>query len=182
MQFVYKATTKDGRIISGKAEAASRQALLGLLSRQGVHPVLVEVDKGKKTAGTLFGKQSKKVKLNELVVFTRQLSTMISAGVPLARGLSALQAEATTPYLREVLAGITKEVESGIPLGDAFAKYPTVFSDVYVNMVRAGEEGGILDKILNRLAIQVEQEASIRKKIKGALMYPIVILTITIIA
>ncbi|HXE10007.1 MAG TPA: type II secretion system F family protein [Verrucomicrobiae bacterium] len=183
MQFAYKATGKDGKIISGKAEAANKQALLGLLGKQGLHPVLVEVDKGgKKTSGSLFGRQSKKIKLSELVVFTRQLSTMISAGVPLARGLSALEAEATTPYLREVLSGITKDVESGMPLGDAFAHYPTVFSDVYVNMVRAGEEGGILDDILKRLATQVEQDASIRKKIKGALMYPIVILSVTVIA
>lgn len=183
MQFVYKATNKDGKIISGKAEAANRQALLTLLGKQGLHPLLIEVDKGnKKMAGSLFGKQSKRVKIGDLVIFTRQLSTMIAAGVPLARGLSALQAESSNPYMREVLAGITKEVESGIPLGDAFAKYPTVFSDVYVNMVRAGEEGGILDDILNRLATQVEQEASIRKKIKGALMYPIVILSVTVVA
>jgi type IV pilus assembly protein PilC len=84
--------------------------------------------------------------------------------------------------MRTVLAGVTKDVESGIPLGDAFAKYPRVFSDVYVNMVRAGEEGGILDKILKRLALQVELDASLRKKIKSAMMYPVVILTITIIA
>jgi type IV pilus assembly protein PilC len=82
----------------------------------------------------------------------------------------------------EVLGGVAKEVEGGKPLGDAFAKYPNVFSDVYVNMVRAGEEGGILDEILKRLATQVEQDASIRKKIKSAMMYPVVILTVTIVA
>src|SRR6185437_1054866 len=113
--------------------------------------------------------------------FTRQLSTMISAGVPLARSLSSLQADSESPYLREVMAGVTKDVEGGQPLGDSFAKYPTVFSDVYVNMVRAGENGGILDEILKRLATQVEQDASIRKKIKSAMMYPIVILSVTII-
>lgn len=183
MQFSYKATTKEGRTVSGKAEAANRQALLALLAKQGVHPVLVEVEKaGKKKSSGLFAKQSKKVKLSDLVIFTRQLSTMISAGVPLARSLSALQADASTPYMREVLEGVTKEVESGIPLGDAFARYPSVFSEVYVNMVRAGEEGGILDEILKRLATQVELDASIRKKIKSAMMYPIVILTITVVA
>jgi type IV pilus assembly protein PilC len=107
---------------------------------------------------------------------------MISAGVPLARSLTALQGDSLSPYMREVLGGIAKEVEGGMPLGDAFAKYPNVFSDVYVNMVRAGEEGGILDEILKRLATQVEQDSSIRKKVKSAMMYPIVILTITIIA
>jgi type IV pilus assembly protein PilC len=183
MQFTYKAINKEGKIVSGKAESANRPTLLSLLAKQGLHPVLVEVDKGgKKKSGDLFGNRNKKIKLSDLVVFTRQLSTMISAGVPLARSLSALQADAATPYMREVLAGITKEVEGGVPLGDAFSKYPTVFSDVYVNMVKAGEEGGILDDILKRLALQVELDASIRKKIKSAMMYPMVILSVTIIA
>jgi type IV pilus assembly protein PilC len=181
MQFTYKATTKEGRTLSGTAEAASRQALLGLLHKQGLTPVLVEADKARRKGGSLFGPK-KKIKLTDLVVFTRQLSTMISAGVPLARSLSALQSDAPTPYMKEVLTGITKDVESGISLGDAFAKYPTVFSDVYVNMVRAGEEGGILDDILKRLATQVEQDSSIRKKIKSAMMYPTVMLGITVVA
>ncbi len=183
MQFSYKATNKEGKTVSGRAEAANRQALLSMLAKQGVHPVLVEAEKAsKKKSSGFFSGQGKKVKLSDLVIFTRQLSTMISAGVPLARSLAALQADASTPYMREVLGGVTKDVESGIPLGDAFAKYPAVFSEVYVNMVRAGEEGGILDDILKRLATQVELDASIRKKIKSAMMYPIVILTITIVA
>lgn len=181
MQFSYKATTKDGKTTSGTAEAANRQALLVMLHKQELHPVLIEVEKGKKKSKSLFGPK-KKIKLSDLVIFTRQLSTMISAGVPLARGLSALQSDAANPYFKEVLAGITKDVESGISLGEAFAKYPTVFSDVYVNMVKAGEEGGILDDILKRLATQVEQDASIRKKIKSAMMYPMVILGATVIA
>lgn len=181
MQFVYKATTKDGKTVSGTAEAANRQALLALLHKQGVNPVLIEAGKGKHKTGNLFGVK-KKVKLADLVIFTRQLSTMISAGVPLTRSLAALQGDVNSSYMGEVLAGVTKEVEGGTQLGDAFAKYPNVFSDVYVNMVRAGEEGGILDEILKRLATQVEQDASIRKKIKSAMMYPIVILTVTVIA
>ncbi|HTB49262.1 MAG TPA: type II secretion system F family protein [Verrucomicrobiae bacterium] len=181
MQFTYKATTKEGKTISGSAEAANKQALVALLRKQGVHPLLIEANKGKSKVGALFGPK-RKVKLSDLVIFTRQLSTMISAGVPLVRSLAALQGDSANPYFREVLGGVSKEVEGGIPLGDAFAKYPNVFSDVYVNMVRAGEEGGILDEILKRLATQVEQDASIRKKIKSAMMYPMVILTITIIA
>lgn len=180
MQFIYKATTAEGRTISGTAEAVSKPALLALLRKQGVTPILVDQDK-KHKSGSLFGPK-KKVKLNDLVIFTRQLSTMISAGVPLSRAMAALQANADNVYMREVLSGISKDVESGFPLGDAFAKYPNVFSEVYVNMVRAGEEGGILDEILGRLALQVEQDASIRKKIKSAMMYPIVILSITVMA
>jgi type IV pilus assembly protein PilC len=181
MQFIYKATTKEGRTISGTAEVVNKQALLELLHKQELHPVLIEVDKARGKGKSLFSSK-KKVKLNDLVIFTRQLSTMISAGVPLARSLSALQGDAQNPYMREVLAGVTKEVEGGQPLGDAFAKYPNVFSEVYINMVRAGEEGGILDDILKRLALQVEQDASIRKKIKSAMMYPTVLFIITILA
>lgn len=181
MQFTYKAINKDGKTITGTAEATSKQALIALLHRQGVRPMLIEAKKNNRWSANLFG-PSKKVKTGDLVVFTRQLSTMISAGVPLARSLAALQADAGNPYMREVLGGVTKDVESGIPLGDAFGKYPHVFSDVYINMVKAGEEGGILDKILKRLALQVELDASIRKKIRGAMMYPLVILTITVIA
>ena len=181
MQFSYKATTKDGKSVAGTVDAVDRQALVGLLTKQGLHPVVITVGKGKGGKGSLFGPK-KKVKLSDLVVFTRQLSTMISAGVPLARSMAALKDDAENPYMREVLGGITKEVEGGIPLGDAFAKYPQVFSDVYINMVRAGEEGGILDDILKRLATQVEQDASIRKKIKSAMMYPMVLLGITVLA
>jgi type IV pilus assembly protein PilC len=179
MEFKYTAKTKDGKTVSGTAAAADRQAMLALLHKEGLHPVVVAVSNGKRRS--LLSKK-KKIKLNDLVIFTRQLSTMITAGVPLARSLSALQAEAGNPYMREVLAGITKDVEGGISLGDAFAKYPDVFSDVYVNMVKAGEEGGILDEILKRLATQVEQDASMRKKIKSAMMYPVVILVVTVIA
>ena len=184
MQFSYKAVTKEGRTISGTTEAASRSAVLQLLHKQDLKPVLVEADKHhrKSDGGPFKFGRKKKVKLVDLVIFTRQLSTMISAGVPLARSLASLQSDAGNPYMREVLAGVAKEVEGGVALGDAFAKYPNVFSEVYVNMVRAGEEGGILDDILQRLAKQVEQDASIRKKIKSAMMYPIVILGVTVIA
>jgi type IV pilus assembly protein PilC len=181
MLFNYTATNTDGKSISGSAEATDRQALISLLRRQSLNPVIIQASKRKKPGKSLFGPK-RKVKLNDLVIFTRQLSTMISAGVPLGRCMAALQTNAENPYMREVLAGITKDVQSGQPLGDAFEKFPNVFSDVYVNMVRAGEEGGILDDILKRLATQVEQDASIRKKIKSATAYPIVILTITVVA
>lgn len=181
MRFSYKAIAKDGSTTSGTAEAASKAALITLLRKQDLHPILIEARKDKDGLFSLLGPK-KKIKLTELVIFTRQLSTMISAGVPLARSLAALQEDAQSPYMKEVLTGVTKDVEGGVPLGDAFSKYPTIFSDVYVNMVRAGEEGGILDDILQRLATQVEQDASIRKKIKSAMMYPMVILVVTILA
>ncbi|HSX47295.1 MAG TPA: type II secretion system F family protein [Patescibacteria group bacterium] len=179
MLFKYKATNKQGASVSGKAEAQDKAGLLTLLHKQGLHPIVIEADKSK--GFNLFAPK-KKVKLGDLVIFTRQLSTMISAGVPLARSLAALQTDSENPYMKEVIGSVNKDVESGMALGSAFEKFPNVFSEVYINMVKAGEEGGILDDILKRLATQVEQDASIRKKIKSAMMYPIVILSITIIA
>jgi type IV pilus assembly protein PilC len=180
MTFTYKALRKDGSTTTGTLEVGDREAAMAALAHQGLHPLLVKAGgKGSVKKGLGFGK---KVKTSDMVIFTRQLSTMISAGVPLARGLTTLQDSPSSSYFREVLVKITKDVEGGTQLGDAFAKFPNVFDDVFVNMVRAGEEGGILDEILKRLAVQVEQNSSIKKKIKGAMTYPIVILSVTVIA
>lgn len=181
MLFSYTATTKEGKTVSGTSDAANKEALVEVLTRQGLRPVIVKANNSK---GGLFGKskRAKKVKLKDLVVFTRQLSTMISAGVPLVRSMSTLQSQCDSKYFQQVIGNITKDIESGMSLADSFEKYPHIFSEVYVNMVRAGEAGGILDEILKRLASQVEQDASIRKKIKSAMTYPVVILTITVFA
>lgn len=181
MKFNYTATTKDGKTIHGIADAATREALIGTLSKQGLKPVVVKAE-GSGAATGEKKKRGKKVKIKDLVIFTRQLSTMISAGVPLTRALSTLQQQTDNKYFMSVIAGIMKDVEGGMALGDAFAKYPNVFSEVYINMVKAGEAGGILDEILKRLAAQVEQDASMRKKIKSAMAYPMVIFGITILA
>lgn len=180
-KFTYTAVTKEGKTIQGSAESTDKESLIAMLTRQGARPLVIKAE----TDAAGFAnklKRAKKVKLKDLVVFTRQLSTMISAGVPLTRSLATLQTQTNNKYFKQVVAGITRDIEGGMPLGDAFAKYPNVFSDVYVNMVHAGEAGGILDEILKRLASQVEQDASMRKKIKSAMTYPMVILTITVIA
>ncbi len=178
MQFSYKALRKDNVNVTGVIEAADRSAAMAALSHQGLHPLLV-TEAGSKKRSISFGKH---VKTSDMVIFTRQLSTMISAGVPIARGLATLQDTSESPYFRDVMKKVTKDIEGGTQLGDAFAKFPNVFDEVYVNMVRAGEEGGILDEILKRLAMQVEQNSSIKKRVKGAMTYPIVILTVTVIA
>lgn len=178
MKFSYTATNKDGKTIQGTADAVDRNSLVVLLNKQSLHPVIIKLE-GVKTNKK---GRSKKVKLKDLVVFTRQLSTMISAGVPLTRSLSTMQSQTESKYFKEVLGAVTKDVEGGMALGDSFSKYPNVFSEVYINMVKAGEAGGILDDILKRLAGQVEQDASMRKKIKSAMMYPMVIFSITILS
>jgi len=181
MKFNYTATNKEGKTITGVSESTTKEALIANLNHQGLRPIVVKAISGKNPLINRFNK-NKKVKQKELVVFTRQLSTMVGAGVPLTRSLAMLQGQTESKYFKIVLTGITKDVESGIPLADALAKYPNVFSEVFVNMVRAGEAGGILDEILKRLATQVEQDSSMRKKVKSAMTYPIAILTITTVA
>jgi len=183
MRFSYKALTKEGKTISGEFEAVDRSALIAALNKQGAHPLTITVETGsKKSASGLDKLFQPKVKLRDLVIFTRQLSTLISAGVPLPRSLATLQQQAENKYFKKVIGDIAKDVESGTSLGASFAKFPDVFSEVYINMVKAGESGGILDEILKRLASQAEKDATIRKKVKGAMTYPAVIFSVTIIA
>lgn len=179
-KFTYTAT-KDGKTIHGTAEAASKDALLASLRKQGIKPFVVKLEGTTPNFISKFGR-TKKVRVKDLAVFTRQLSTMVNAGVPLNHALSTLQEQTRNKYFKTVITNTSKDIEGGMPLADAFGKYPNVFSDVYVNMVRAGEAGGILDEILKRLAMQIERDSSMRKRIKSAMAYPVVILTITVVA
>jgi type IV pilus assembly protein PilC len=180
MLFLYTATDKDGKTVHGNIEASTQEVAVKNLHNQGMRPLVVKKMTHKQFKFPI-GKK-KKVKLKDLVIFTRQLSTMVSAGVPLNKSIVTLHDQAENPYFKTVIAEIGKDVQGGNPLGDSFAKFPNIFSDIYVNMVKAGETGGILDEILKRLATQVEQEASMRKKIKSAMTYPVVILSFTVIA
>lgn len=171
--FNYSAS-RDGKVVKGFSDAASKEALIATLVHQGLKPLMIKEGKAKKTLRQRL-KFGNKVKKHDLVIFTRQLSTMISAGVPLTRSLSTLQLQTENKHFKEVVGGITKSIEGGQSLASSLSKYPEVFNDVYVNMVGAGEAGGILDDILKRLAGQEERDAAIRKKIKSAMAYPIVI-------
>jgi type IV pilus assembly protein PilC len=181
-KFTYTAISKAGKSTSGTGDSASRDTMADTLVKQGLRPVSIKLASSKKGVGAKLKGFGKKVRLKDLVIFSRQMSTMISAGVPLTRALATMQTQTTNKYFQEVIGGIAHDVEGGVSLGEAFAKYPNVFSEIYVNMIKAGEAGGILDDIMKRLASQVEQDASMRKKIKGAMTYPIVILSVTVIA
>lgn len=171
--------SKNGKTITGILSAQNKEAAIASLKKQGAHPILVKKFASKRGFKIPLGQ---KVGLKELAIFTRQLSTMVSAGVPLSRSLATLQLQASSKKFKSVIGDIAKNVEGGLPLADGFAKHPDVFSDVYINMVRAGEAGGILDEILKRLASQIERDSSMRKKIKSAMTYPMVILTVTVVA
>lgn len=178
-KFTYSAMTAQNKKVTGTIEAKDRTAATALLGKQKLRPIGLHEESSKSKGIALF---KGKVKSKDLVIFTRQLSTMVSAGVPLLRALNTLGQQSDSKRLQEVLATVNKDVQGGMALGDAFAKHPKVFNDVYVNMVRAGEAGGILDEILKRLALQQEKSDSIRKKVKGAMTYPMVLLSITLIA
>jgi type IV pilus assembly protein PilC len=176
-QFTFSAQSKDGQVIHGHIEAVSREVATEMIIKQGHRPISISQ---KSTGGSALAFLKPKIKSGELVIFTRQLSTMVSAGVPLLRALNTLTEQTENKTFKDILLAITKDVQSGTSLGDAFAKHPKAFSDVYVNMVRAGEAGGILDDILKRLAVQQEKNDSIKKKVKSAMTYPIILVIITI--
>ena len=183
-QFAYVAIDAGRNAVNGKTEQADRASVIAALTKQNLRPVSIkEVKKGAFLSidfKNLF-KQTH-VKSDHIVIFTRQLSAMISAGVPLLRSLTSLEKHAEDPLLKTILADVIKSVEGGTSLGDALNKHPETFNDIYVNMVRAGETAGILDEILKRLAYQQEKSSAIRKKIRSAMAYPMVLLGITTIA
>lgn len=182
-QFTYQAINKEGKSITGTVEANDRSGGIEALVKQNLQPISLKAKSGagglSATFDRIFGS---KAKSTALVIFTRQLATMIGAGVPLLRSINSLKEHNTDKVLKKALEGVDQDVRGGLSLADALQKHPNVFSDVYVNMVRAGETAGILDDILNRLATQQEKTATIRKKVKGAMSYPIILMVITIIA
>jgi len=184
MKFDYTAVNRQNKTVSGELEAPNKAAVSQSLSKQGYKPLLIKVHKSGFDPNNiqLHLPGTQRVKTNDLVIFTRQLSTMINAGVPLVRSLATLRTQTASRKLQEVLEQVGKDVEGGVNFADALEKHKSVFGTIYTNMVRAGEAGGILDEILKRLALQQEKDASIRKKIRGAMAYPTVLLGITVIA
>lgn len=183
-QFEYSARTKQGQVVEGTIEASNRAAATKVVTDKQLDLITLKEVKPKSFITKFLEMDigGIKVKLQDKVVFTRQLATLINAGVPMARSLATLTAQTESKGLKKILPTVTKQVESGITLADALAEYPKVFNEIYVNMIRAGEEGGILDDILNRLAAQQEKDAEIKGKLKSAMTYPGIILSITIIA
>jgi type IV pilus assembly protein PilC len=182
-RYSYIASDDKNNLIKGKTELSDRSSVITALTKQNLRPISIRLLKTKKSSidfDHLF--EPTKVKQDQLVSFTRQLSAMVGAGVPLLRSLSSLEKHSEDAALKKILNTVVKDVEGGMTLGDAMAKHPTTFNDIYVNMVKAGEAAGILDDILKRLAAQLEKSAAIRKKIKSAMAYPMVLIFITVIA
>lgn len=178
-KFEFLAINNKKDSVSSTIEASDRLAALNMLKERGLRTIAIR-EKGGKNGGFSFSKKGRGVKSEELVMFTRQLSAMVSAGVPILRALNSMSQHAESAGFRNTINSVNKDIEGGMSFADALAKHPNSFNDVYVNMVRAGEAGGILDDILKRLALQQEKNASIKKKVKSAMTYPLVLLVITI--
>ncbi len=170
--FVWEGKLANGSIRKGELEAADKAAAAMLLKRQRIVPTKLKT-KSKNIA--LF---DKRIKTKELVVFTRQFSTMISAGLPLVQCLEILSSQQPNPTLKKVLAQIKQDVEGGSTFADALSKHPKVFDSLFVNLVSAGEIGGVLDTVLIRLAVYMEKNEHLKNKIKSAMTYPIIVLCV----
>lgn len=184
--YAYTARDKTGIIKKGSVTGNDRQTAAASLMEKGLTPILLK-EEGIATASSglnfdLSKLLKGKIKLEEKVVFSRQFATMINAGVPIVQALSILGEQTPSKAMKSVISDLAKKVEGGSTLGTAMAEHPNVFSPVYINMVKAGETGGILDQVLERLATQQEKDAEIVSKVRGAMIYPSVITVVTLAA
>lgn len=181
--FTYTARLQTGQIQKGTISAHDKVAAIAALRARQIQPIIVKAAKSKVGLSMNIALPgSSGVKSRDLVIFTRQFSTMVNAGVPILRSLTILKAQSDSVVLQKILEEVTASVQGGHNLSDALAKHPKVFSTIYVNMVRAGEAGGILDEVLNRLAYQQEKDSALKGKIRAAMVYPSVIGGVTVVA
>ncbi|MEJ7842638.1 MAG: type II secretion system F family protein [Rubrobacter sp.] len=177
--FTYKARTRQGEVLQDSLEGADTMTIASELRQRGLLVIdIKEQGVGQRDILEPF----KKVKLVDLVVFTRQFATMINAGLPIVRALLVLSEQTDNPKLKEVVVHVRKDVEAGLALSEALEKHPKVFSKLYVEMVRAGEIGGILDGVLLRISTQLEGDQELRRKVKSAMTYPVVVLVLAVLA
>ena len=171
--FTYTARSSTGDLKSSTIDAPNRDEAVAQLRRQRM--TIVKVDEEKANAKKASGGG---IKMRDIVIFTRQFSTMINAGLPLVQALDILAKQSENKNLSAVVRNVVFDVESGNTVADAMRKHPKAFTDLYTNMVAAGEAGGILDTILNRLAVFMEKNDALVRKVKGAMIYPMVILCV----
>ncbi len=193
--YTYQALNASGKTQKGTVEAASSEEAIQRIKSQGYFPTSVQAQKEKKSAtkgakGEKAAKPAKKkkgggfsiggVKAKHLALFTRQLSTLQDAGLPLLRSLQILESQQKPGLMKNILLGVTEEVEGGSSLSESMGKFPKAFDHLYVKMVNAGEIGGVLDVILQRLSEFMEKSERLKRKIKGAMVYPIVVILVAI--
>jgi type IV pilus assembly protein PilC len=177
--FAYKVRDQGGQILEGSLEADDKTLVVGKLRQMGYTPVAIEEKSGKSLSSDVsipgFGP---KVKLKDVAVFSRQFATMINSGLSLIRALAILADQTESPVLKKTAAEVRLDVERGSSLSAALARHPKVFNHLYIAMVKSGEAGGVLDAVLMRLADTIEKQVELRRKVKSAMTYPVVVLVI----
>ena len=176
--FKWQGKNRQGEVMHGEMEAANAAAAVLSLRKQQIVPLQVKQDKGKSAKFSI--QLMSRITEREVAVFTRQLATMIDAGLPLVQSLEILGNQQENPKFKETLLAVKSEVEGGSTFSDALRKHPKAFDDLYTNLVTAGEIGGTLDIILNRLAQYMEKSIALKKRVKGAMVYPAAILGVSI--
>lgn len=179
--FKYIAKNKDSRTVAGKIVAESKPAVIEELRKRQL--IIISIDEVKEAVikrGAMAIRR-KRVKADEIVIFTRQLATMVEAGIPIMQGIDALQEQATYHFFKKVLINVRDDIQHGNSLSASFAKHPQVFDSLFVNMIKVGETGGVLSKILDRIASYLEKTLRLKRKVKAALVYPIVVVCMAII-
>jgi type IV pilus assembly protein PilC len=181
--FAWEGKTAQGKLLKGELEAPNAEAVLALLRDRRIRPIpnrIREKGKGLEREITIPG-FGERIKPKEVSLFTRQFATMIDAGLPIVQCLDILIEQSESKLLRKTIQTIRRDVEGGSTLADALSKHPKVFDDLYINMVQAGETGGVLNTILNRIALFIEKAAKLKKKVKGAMIYPCTIVAVAVI-
>ncbi|MFQ5680574.1 MAG: type II secretion system F family protein [Candidatus Omnitrophota bacterium] len=176
--FRYVVINAQGRKIKGEVQGRDRAEVVSFLKKEPLTIVSIHEDKGRQGA-SLFARKER-VKLGDLVVFSRQLAVLVKTGVPLVRGLGIISSQVENRVLRNIVNSLQVNIESGRSLSESLAEYPAAFSSIFVNMVRAGEMGGALDVVLDKLAGYLEEAGKLKAKIKGAMIYPIIVVTMAI--
>jgi type IV pilus assembly protein PilC len=171
--YAFKALDLAGAPSKGEIEASDKQTVASQLRSRGL--IVVDIEEQKPASAGDILARFKKVKPDDLVIATRQLSTMVSSGMSLLRALYVIEEQTESEKLREVWIEVRKDVEAGVALSDALGRHPEAFNELYVAMVQAGETGGILDQTLVRVAEQLEKDAALRRQIKAAMVYPTLI-------
>jgi type IV pilus assembly protein PilC len=179
--YIWEGRSRKGNIEKGEMEATNEASVRSQLRRQQILATKIQSKPKDILKGLSFFRVRKRVKEKDIVVFTRQFATMIDAGLPLVQCLEILSGQQPNPFFKEVLLRVKGDVEAGSTFADALRKHPAVYNDLYCNLVAAGEAGGILDTILNRLAVYIEKSMNLKKKVKGAMVYPTAVMAVALL-
>jgi type II secretory pathway component PulF len=173
-RFNYRARDENGKLVTGTMEAENRISVYMRLDSLGLIPVSVEEEKPSFDLKELFARYQR-VKYDDLIFFTRQLQTIVRSGIPLIAGLRSLEEQTANARLKKAIRDIYQDVDRGLSLSDAMSKHRNIFSEIYISMVRAGEVGGVLDEVLERLAGILEFQMKTKEMLKSAMRYPVMV-------